>query len=387
LVAFDSFKDALSAERACEVAAGALTSVDPAIEVDCAPLSDGGEGFARVLTLAAGGRLLPIVVAGPKFQPVEASIGLVEPGRLPAKAREILFGRQDSLPTAPVAVIEMASASGLPLLSEAQRNPWLTSSRGTGDLIRTATEMGVSLIVLGIGGSATSDLGLGALEALGLRFVDEAGSAVDALTPERWTQIARIDGAIIAGLPPIAVACDVRNPLLGPDGAAAIYGPQKGLPDSDFARFDELAGNMARLLCEKCEANVAEAVSVPGAGAAGGLSFGLGVATGAQLVPGFDLVSAWLGLEARIAAADIVISGEGRFDATSFAGKAVGRIVSTARKLNRRCIVFAGSIEVGSAEGEERVGISPQGVPLPEALSRTAGNLRRAVGDCFANRR
>lgn len=386
LVAFDSFKDALSSERACEVVSAALQSLNRDFSVSSAPLSDGGEGFARVLTDAIRGEIVVFPVMGPNGVPVEAGVGFVEPSTLPEPARHILFGERYSLPNGPVAIVEMASASGLPLLPLAERDPWKTTSRGTGELLRAAVERGVSLVVVGVGGSATSDLGFGALEALGLFAVDHDGRRMEKLVPNDWDRVARIDGAIPDNFPPIVVACDVRNPLLGSTGAAAIYGPQKGLKAGDISDFDRRAESIARLMCRYFGVDFESAVSAPGAGAAGGMFFGLGVALGARAVPGFDLVASWFDLETQMEAADIVITGEGRFDQTSFSGKAVGRIVSKSRELGRRCVVFAGSTDEGSMMGEERVAISPKGLDLETALAETGKNLAVAVVRHFGDR-
>lgn len=325
-------------------------------------------------------------VTGPNRALVDAHVGFVAPAALPEPARGILFGPDGSLPSGPVAIVEMASASGLPLLAPIERNPWKTTSRGTGELLRVVAERGAALVVLGVGGSATSDLGLGALEALGLFAVDRAGCRIENSVPGDWDRVVRIGGAITKRMPPIVVACDVRNPLLGPNGAAAIYGPQKGLSAEDISRFDHRAEIMARLLCEKFGADFEPAVSAPGAGAAGGMFFGLGLSLGARAVSGFDLVSSWFNLDEKINAADIVISGEGRFDETSFSGKAVGRIVSKSVECGRRCVVFAGSTGEGSSMGEERVAISPKGMGLERALAETEMNLAAAVVRHFDGR-
>jgi glycerate kinase len=362
-----------------------LGSLKQHYSVATAPLSDGGEGFAQVLSDALGGEMVGFAVTGPNREPVEARAGFVDPVTLPLPARQILFGAGETLPSGPVAIVEMASASGLPLLAQLERNPWKTTSRGTGELLRAVAERGAAFVVLGIGGSATSDLGLGALEALGLYVVDHDGRRIEFSLPEDWDRVVRIEGSIAKGMPPIVVACDVRNPLLGPSGAAAIYGPQKGLAAEDISRFDQRADFMARLLCEKFGADFESAVSAPGAGAAGGMFFGLGPSLGARAVSGFDLVSSWFDLEKEIEAADIVVTGEGRFDQTSFSGKAVGQIVSKSREYGRRCVVFAGSTDEGSEMGEERVAISPKGLVLERALAETEKNLAAAVVRHFDN--
>lgn len=377
LVAFDKFKDALTAPRACTVAAEALRARHPDWELDLCPLADGGEGFAEILTHAAHGQLVHRAVEGPRGATIDAPFGLVPRGHLPAAALAQL-DLSASTDDAPIAVIEMAAASGLALLPADQRDPWQTSTRGTGQLVRAATELGARAILLGVGGSATHDLGLGALEALGLSFQDEHAVAVRPPVPAHWPRIQRLAGGVDPATPPIRIACDVTNPVLGPRGAAAVYGPQKGLRAADHARLESETARLARLLC----AHVAQPESLleaPGAGAAGGIAFGLMCAAHARLLPGYELVSAWLDLDARLAAADLVITGEGRFDDSSLEGKGPGALAARALALGKRVHVFAG---VAAAAPRERLtlhSITPAGTPLPEALRTAAGNLSASV--------
>jgi glycerate kinase len=280
-----------------------------------------------------------------------------------------------------IAVIDMASASGLALLEPGERDPWQTSTLGTGELIRTAAELGVTAILLGVGGSATHDLGLGALAALGLEFQSAKGERVSPPIPARWREINRIAGRIAPPLPPIRIACDVTNPLLGPNGAAAIYGPQKGLRAADLPRLDHESARLAMLLCELF-GQPDSLMEKPGAGAAGGIAFGLMTATGAQLLPGFALVSAWLDLESRLAAADLVLTGEGRFDDSSLNGKGPGAVAARALALGKPVHVFAGSATATRAPEKLKLhSITPAGVPLPQALHQGSLFLARSVRD------
>jgi glycerate kinase len=371
LVAFDKFKDALSAHAACEAAGGALRAKHPDWTVDLCPLTDGGEGFCEALTAAADGRFEQVAVAGPRGDPVNAPVGFVEGKNLPAAVRH-------RLPAGPnLAIVDLPSASGLALLAPDRRDPWLTTTFGTGELLRHAAAGRADAILLGVGGSATNDLGLGALAALGFKFLDAAGAAIAMPAPAAWEKIRRIDGSGTVKLPPLFIACDVTNPLLGPHGATATFGPQKGLQPADLPRFEAEMARMAALLCTACGQTMALA-DTPGAGAAGGIAFGLMVAAGAQLVPGFDLVADWLDLPARIAAADLVITGEGRFDATSLGGKGPGALAVQARRFGKPAHVFAGSL--GVPEDNFHHAITPPGLPLAEALPRTAELLAAAVG-------
>jgi glycerate kinase len=380
LLAFDKFKDSLTAEQACAAAAAGLQARHADWSVDACPLSDGGEGFAEILTSAVRGSLRHVSVTGPRGRPAAANLGLVSYAQVPAAARSLLPAPPAGDAGAKIAVLDMASASGLALLAPAERDVWQTSSTGTGELIRAAAAEGVAAILLGVGGSATHDLGLGALAALGLGFHAQDGAAIRPPVPAHWARIARIQGAVTPPAPPIRIACDVSNPLLGPRGAAATYGPQKGLRPEDLPRLDAESGRLATLLCAHC-GRPDSLREIPGTGAAGGISFGLMAAAGAELVPGFEFVSAWLDLEARLARADIVITGEGRFDDSSLQGKGPGAVAARALALGKQVHVFAGRATVARPPARLTVhSITPEGTPLDQALREAAENLQRAVG-------
>lgn len=379
LLAFDKFKDALTAPAACAAAERALRAKHPAWTIDSCPLADGGEGFGAILTAAGHGRLVPVEVAGPRGKRLTAAYGAVAWRNIPAAARQQLELPQAPHEDAVVAVIEMATASGLALLAQAERDPWQTTSLGTGELIRRAADDGAAAILLGVGGSATHDLGLGALAALGFRFLDQAGAEVRPPLPHDWDRIVRIVPPASTTLPPIRIACDVTNPLLGPRGAAAVYGPQKGLRPADHARMEHASARLALLLCHACGRSD-DLMEVPGTGAAGGISFGLMTAVGARLLPGYPLVEAWLDLEARIAAADCVVTGEGRFDASSLEGKGPGAVVSRARRDGKAVHVFAGAVSAEPPAGIAVHAITPAGTPLEKALQHADAYLAAAVG-------
>ena len=381
LIAFDKFKDSLSAAEACRVSATALCSTHPDWSIDSAPLTDGGDGFAAILTAAAGGELVAVHVVGPLGEPRTAALGLVLWGRVPAAARERLALPQlrDS---DTVAVVEMATASGLALVPPDLRTPWRTTSYGTGQLLVAAATRGARAILLGVGGSATHDLGLGALAALGLRFLDERRAPLFPPTTSTWEHIAQLAGHVPAAFPPLRLACDVANPLLGPHGAAATYAPQKGLRPADLPQLESASIRLAALLSAHCGQPPALA-HLPGAGAAGGIAFGLMTAARAQLVPGWALVHDWLDLDARIDAADLVITGEGRFDATSLSGKAPGALALAAAAAGKRVLILAGSLgelPVDTLPANiETHAISPADLPLAEALARAPELLAAAV--------
>jgi glycerate kinase len=370
LVAFDKFKDALPARAACETAAAALQDLHPDWELDLCPLTDGGEGFCEVLCAQVAGRIEPVEVDGPRHTPVIGEYGVVSARALTPAARQHLGI------DGPVGIVELASASGLDLVAAPARDPWLASTLGTGQLLSAAAEDGPSLLLLGLGGSATNDLGLGALAALGFRFLDAAGGHVATPTPSTWERIIRIERPAALRLPALLLACDVNNPLLGPRGATATFGPQKGLPAADVPRLEAQLARMAALLCAACGQPLALA-DTPGTGAAGGIAFGLMAGCGARLVPGFALVSAWLDLPARIAAADLVLTGEGRYDATSLGGKGPGALVAAARAAGKPVHVFAGAVD-GPPDPALHA-ITPAGLPLTDALPRTDQFLAAAL--------
>jgi len=378
LIAFDKFKDALGAGGACEGVAAALRASHPEWKLDLCPLTDGGEEFCETLGRSVGARLEPVAVSGPRGEPLVASVGFAPGAALTPAARERLGASIQGI----FAIAGLASASGLEKVPRDRRDPWKASTFGTGELLRHAAHEKAASILLGIGGSATNDLGCGALAALGFQFLDEEDKPVAIPTPETWERIKHIDRRHATALPPLFIACDVTNPLLGPNGATHTFGPQKGLRPEDRPRLESAAARMAGLLCDAC-GRPRMLADTPGAGAAGGISFGLMVACGAKLVSGFDLVSDWLDLPARLAAADLVLTGEGRFDATSLAGKGPGSLVTAARNLGKAVHVFAGAVELPESTGVKAHAITPQGMPLADALPRTAELLAAAVRRVF----
>lgn len=384
LIAFDKFKGSLSAAEACEVAAQAWHSVYPDAEITEAPLTDGGEGFVALLTEAAGGEVRRHCVTGPRGHPVDASFGLVSIANLSPAIREIL-----ELPDAgTLAVVEMAQASGLQLVPASAHDPWKTTTLGVGELLRHAAAARPAAILLGVGGSATHDLGLGALRALGLeaRFASPSGLPPDATTPlvpAAWNQLIGFAGSTEKDLPPIWVASDVDNPLLGERGAATVFAPKKGLRPADLARLEEETARVARLLCSHFHRDVSR-LSRAGAGAAGGIGAGLGIACGARNVSGFSLVRAWLDLDRKLARADWILTGEGTFDESSLEGKGPGVLVRNAASAQKRCLVLAGSIQLSPETRKdfpscEFAAISPPDWSVEQAMAKGKDLLREAV--------
>lgn len=383
LIAFDKFRDALTAREACQVASRALRGVHPDWEIDPCPLTDGGEGFEDVVGGSVRAQPVALEVTGPRGGLVRAGLSLAPIEQFPAIVREDLLKTARCGPHASIAVIEMARASGLALLPLNERDPWQTTSHGTGQLIRAAAELGAKAIVLGVGGSATNDLGLGALNALGLDYRGAEGEKIRPPFPQRWSAVHSIEGDVFPSIPPILIATDVKNPLLGPNGATTVYGPQKGLTPATHAQFEAACATMARRLCEHCGRSP-DLMDEPGAGAAGGIAFGLRCAARAELRPGFDFVSACLDLPRRLLQADLVITGEGRFDTSSLSGKGPGAIVAAARAAGKSIHVFAGKVAIESVDGVQLHGISPDAPLTPEILRATATNLGRTIQAVFA---
>jgi glycerate kinase len=326
-------------------------------------------------------------VLGPRFTPVEAQYGEVDLAKVPEPARKLL-----DLPThGRLAIIEMAQASGLDLLAPGERDPWHTTSYGTGELLGHAANASARAVLLGIGGSATNDLGLGALEAIGLEFRDANGSMMKRVTPAQFENIVRLAGEPWPHIPDIRLACDVRNTLLGPNGATAIFAPQKGLPAEDHTRMERAVGTMAKKLCAHFD-QPRTLMMEPGTGAAGGLSFGLRVACAARLTPGFALVSEWLRLDERVRAADLVLTGEGRFDASSLSGKTVGSVAELALRHGKKLVVLAGQVDEPAAaalrarapDGRVKVyALSSRKEPTADTLRATAENLMAKIKEVF----
>ena len=382
LVAFDKFKDSISAPAACDIAAGAIASARAGWEQDKCPLTDGGEGFMEILTGSVGGARFPVEADGPRGGKVPAAFGIVSMERIPRGARARL-GPVAKL-GGTVGVVEMSAASGLALLAPEMRDPMRTTTRGTGQLILAAAAVGPRAILLGVGGSATHDLGLGALGAMGITFACDGGEVLDAPVPADWPALRSVAGRISDHIPPILIACDVENPLLGPRGALAVYGPQKGLRPEQAPALEAQGARIAAMLCRHF-GRPQELASRPGAGAAGGIAFGLMAAAGATLLPGFDLVASWLELDDRLAAADIVVTGEGRFDESSLSGKGPGSLVRRALALGKPVHVFAGQVALaGETPGLSTHAVTPAGMALPDALAGAPSLLSEAVYRAFA---
>jgi glycerate kinase len=390
LLAFDKFKGALGAAEACAVAADAIRAAAPQAAVAAAPLTDGGEGFATILGEALGGEVRRVSVAGPLFSPLEGRYALVPGAAIPAPAWRALR-LPDPLRKGPIALVEMASASGFESLDDTRRNPWRTSTYGTGQLLRAAADAGAGAIVLGIGGSATNDCGAGALEALGVCYYDRDLQPVTRVVPDTFTRINTLGSTshLLDAFPPLRIACDVTNPLLGPHGATRVFGPQKGLQPDDAERMERALRKMGSRILGLFGRDPAEwerLLAEPGSGAAGGIGFALRHALpDAAFVEGFPLVAEWLRLGDELQAADCLLTGEGRLDASSLSGKGPVGLLRMADP-SRPVWLFAGSVDaataaqLGKAHPNLRViRISDPDWPLETALARTPDSLRQAV--------
>ncbi len=324
VIAPDSFKESLTAPEVAKAIEKGLKRVLRDVSCVRVPMADGGEGTVEAVVAATGGRVLRRRVRGPLGEPVQAPLGLLPDGS---------------------AVIEMAAASGLPLVPPARRNPARTSTYGTGELIRAAVRLGVRRLIVGIGGSATNDGGAGMAQALGAVFRDAGGRVLARpLAGGELGAVASIDPSGIAPLLgglEILVACDVRNPLCGPRGASAVFGPQKGATPAQVRELDAKLLHFGRLLERSTGRRV---MRRPGAGAAGGLGAGLMAFCGARLVPGAELLIELVGLARHLEGADLVITGEGRIDAQTAFGKAPTGVARVARACGVPVIGLGGAL-------------------------------------------
>lgn len=359
VIAPDSFKGSLSALEAAEAMEEGVRRALPSAQTVLLPVADGGEGTVDAVLRARGGRRVAVEVTGPLGTPVRAAYGL--------------------LPDGQTAILEMAAASGLMLVPTGQKDPRRTTTYGTGELIRSALEQGARRIILGIGGSATNDGGAGMAQALGIPLLDEHG---DPLPPggAALSRLRRIDTSHrLAELEQVEIiaACDVDNPLIGPRGASAVYGPQKGATPQMVAELDAALGNLAAVIRRDLGLDVA---NLPGAGAAGGLGAGLIAFVGARLQPGFPLVAELLDLETHIAGADLVLTGEGAIDAQTAFGKVPVGVARIAARHGVPVVAVGGGIGPGVEElyAMGVHGLYPAtGRPMP--LEEAVANARRLV--------
>ena len=363
ILAPDSFKGSASAIRVAEAMQLGLSKVFTDASFKLLPIADGGEGTVDALVCATNGRLMHSRVSDPLNRPITAAWGMLGDGR--------------------TAVIEMAAASGLPLLAPKERNPLVTSTYGTGELICAALDSGVKKIILGIGGSATNDGGSGMLHALGIRFLDAAGQVL----PHGGAALAGLHTIDMSGVDPrlatveIAVACDVDNPLCGPKGASCIYGPQKGATPAVVSHLDAALAHFAALAEQATGRHIANS---PGAGAAGGLGAGLLFFTPAKLRPGIELVLETIDFDTALAGASLVVTGEGRTDEQTTFGKAPVGVAKAAAKFNIPVICLSGGLGDGYDQLyrcgiDAVVSITPGPMPLAQCMAQAEALIAAAA--------
>ena len=367
VIAPDSFKECLSAERVARAMAMGALRTCPEADIDLAPMADGGEGTVDALVAATGGRLVSMDVTGPLGERVRAQYGVLG---------------DDS-----TAVIEMAAAAGLALVPLERRDPRVTTTRGVGELIAHALDNGLRRIIVGIGGSATNDGGAGMAQALGFRMVGpisesdrkEFPTGAAALAVLTAIDSSRKHRALDEA--EILVACDVQNPLCGPNGASRVYGPQKGATPEAVDELDAALLHFARVV----EAQLGVPIlDVPGGGAAGGLGAGLVAFAGARLTPGVELVAQACGLEDRVKIADLVLTGEGRIDGQTVNGKTPVGVARIAKRHGVPVVALAGSLGEGYKGvydcGMDAVfSICPGPLSLDEAVARAEELLADAA--------
>jgi len=360
VIALDSFKGSLTANEACRIVSDNMRRRLADVVIQIKPMADGGEGTATAMIEAGNGRWIPENVTGPLPEMrVEAGFAWFDDG---------------------TALVEMARASGLELLTDQELNPLKTTTYGTGELIAAAGSNGAKKILLGVGGSATTDGGIGAASALGWKFLNSSGNPVPP-TGAGLDRIITIEKPANLKLPPVDVLCDVDNPLTGDHGAARVYGPQKGATPEMVDRLDRGLAHLAE--CVRKQLGV-EIESVPGTGAAGGLAAGAVAFMDAKIVSGIETVMSRSKLAEELKDADWVITGEGSFDSQSLYGKVVSGVLKLARQSNTRVAVLAGQVRIDADECrragiEAAIASKPDDMPLNEALEKSRDLLASAA--------
>ena len=358
VIAPDSYKESLSATEVAQAIEKGFREIFPEAQFVSVPVADGGEGTVEAMIAATQGRSVMSTVTGPLGEAVEAQWGISGDGN--------------------TAFIEMAAASGLALVPPEQRNPLITTSYGTGELILQALESGVKNIIIGIGGSATNDGGAGMVQALGAKLRDAEGKAIGfgggSLMSLNHIDISGLDARLQHCA--IRVACDVTNPLTGPQGASCIFGPQKGATEAMIAELDRNLAHYAEAIKASLRIDVK---TVPGSGAAGGMGAALMAFLGAELRSGIEIVTQALNLEEHIHDCTLVVTGEGRLDSQSIHGKVPVGVASVAKKYHKPVIGIAGSLT-------RDVGVVHQyGIDSVFSVLNRIGSLEEAFRDAAEN--
>jgi glycerate kinase len=374
VLAPDSFKESMTAKEVCEAMERGIKKVNNKVTCIHVPMADGGEGTMQSLVDATGGRIYSLKVIGPLGNKVEASYGILGDKK--------------------TAVLEMASASGLHLVPIEKRNPLITTTYGTGELIKACLDHGVRKILIGIGGSATNDGGVGAIQALGGKLLDNEGNEL-AFGGGELGKLARIDlsnfDTRLQGII-IEVACDVSNPLCGEKGASSVFGPQKGATPEIIKELDNNLKHYADIIKKQLEKDI---INVPGSGAAGGLGAGLMAFLDGRLKKGIEMVMECAGLEEKIKSVDMVWTGEGSIDFQTQYGKTPLGVAAVAKKYNKPVIALAGkvgkNIEVLYGKGIDSIFCIMQGVTSleealkkgPENIEKTSENIMKLINFTF----
>jgi glycerate kinase len=370
LVAMDSFKGSLTATEACDAVEQGIKAVDENIEVIKKPIADGGEGTVETLIKALEGQKIFLEVNDPLMRKIETYYGIANNK---------------------TAIIEMALASGLTLLKEDERNPLFTTTYGVGEIIKNALDRGVRDFIIAIGGSATNDAGMGMLSALGVNFFDNKGKKLE---PIGWN-LKSLNMIDLSGFDKrltetnFLVACDVNNPLYGQNGAAYIYGPQKGANKIIVKDLDEGLKNFSSITANLLSNDNSQ---IPGTGAAGGLGFALLSYLGATLKPGIEIVLDYLKIDKLINNVDMVITGEGKIDSQSKMGKVLSGIGIYSLKYNKKVIAFGGIVENELSLKEYGIStiiqINRRNLSIADAMKKSNAKLllRDAVEDFFKSK-
>ena len=363
VIASDSFKGSMSSLDVATAASAGVIEVYPDSEIVSVNVADGGEGTVEAIVDALGGEIVKVQASDPLGRKIETSYGIA--------------GK--------TAILEMAAASGLPLLTAEERNPWATSTLGTGEMIMDAIARGCRKFLVGIGGSATNDAGVGMLQAMGFRFYDANGELITQGCGGMLGSIARIDDSLVSAAvkeSQFTVACDVDTPFCGPEGAAPVFAPQKGADAEMVKRLDEGMASLAKVIEEKYTIDI---VPVAGAGAAGGMGGAFRAFLGATLKKGIDMVLDAIDFDTTIQGANLVITGEGKVDFQTAKGKTAAGVLNRAKQQHIPVVAIGGCVEMcDSLVQMGFAGIYPileEKVPLEIAMQRdfAMNNVRKTV--------
>ena len=369
VIASDSFKGSMSSLDVATAASAGVMDVYPDSEIVSVNVADGGEGTVEAIVDALGGEIVKVQVSDPLGRKIETSYGIA----------------------GETAILEMAAASGLPLLTAEERNPWATSTLGTGEMIMDAIARGCRKFLVGIGGSATNDAGVGMLQAMGFRFYDANGELITQGCGGMLGSIARIDDSLVSAAvkeSQFTVACDVDTPFCGPEGAAPVFAPQKGADAEMVKRLDEGMASFAKVITEKYAIDI---VPVAGAGAAGGMGGAFRAFLGATLKKGIDMVLDAIDFDTTIQGANLVITGEGKVDFQTAKGKTAAGVLNRAKQQHILVVAIGGCVEMcDSLVQMGFAGIYPileEKVPLEIAMQRdfAMNNVRKTVARIVPN--